>query len=230
MYLTSDFIAVIRDIIKKNQQDEDFEEDKIIIPMDILEDKILFFIKVQNNDLGKNLDIFNDLINKKDVTKSYTKDQLVEKLLETLIKGGIHCQSVHVEVIVSNQIRNINDRLKYPNWRIEDEEYEILTLNEALTDNPSVIISFLYQKLAKALYYPLTFQKTAASLFDPLHMRKPKKFLEADHEIWDLKQESSIRPGESPIIWFKDHDGPRPKNISEIVKKARNVPKTELDD
>lgn len=229
MYLSPDLINMIRETVRKNLQ-EDTDDDRIAIPIELLDDMILFFIKVQNNDLGKNLDIFNDLINKREVTKAHTKDNLVEKLMETLIKGGIACQSVHVEVLVSNQIRSAYNRLEMPNWRNKNEPYELLTLNDALTDNPSVIISFLYKKLAKALYYPLTFKKTDPCLFDLLHMRKPKKFLEADHEIYDLKGQSAIRPGECPMIFFKDHDGPRPKNMSKIIKNIRNVPKTELND
>lgn len=229
MYFSSDLINIIRFVMKQNEQ-EDIEDDKLIIPFELLEDITLFFIKLQNNDLGKNLDIFKDLIDKRVVTKSHTKDTLLEKILEILIKGDITCQSVHVEVILSNQIRSIEDRLEMPNWRRENEPYELLTLNEALTDNPSVIISFLYQKLAKTLYYPLTFKKTTPCLFDILHMRKPKKFLEADHEIYDLKDASTIQKDECPMIFFKDHNGPRPKNLQEIVRKVRNVPKTDLDD
>ena len=228
MYLSSELTNAIRDEIKKNKQEEIDVDDSISIPMNILDGKTLFFIKIQNNDLGKNLDIFNDLINKRVVTKSYTKDHIIEKLLDTLIKGGIECQSVHLEVIISNQIKSLNDRLKDPNWLNEDEPYELLTLNEALTDNPSVINSLVYQKLAKTLYYPLTFKKTAPSIFDPFFMRKPKKFLNADHEIYDVKNTSHMQKGECPIVFVKEGQK-RPLNFRETIEKARNIPKTEID-
>lgn len=229
MYLTSELTSTIREVAKKNKQEEIDEEERIIIPMEYLEDKVLFFIKLQNNDLGKNLDIFNDLINKRAITKSYTKDQLLERLLDTVINGGIEAQAVHLEVILSNQVKSAYDRLKEPDWSNPDEEYEILTLNEALTDNTSVINSLIYQKLAKTLYYPLTYKKTAPSIFDLLFMRKPKKFLGADHEIHATVNKSSIQPGECPIMFFKDHDGKRPKNMREAIRQMKGQEKTELD-
>ena len=230
MYFTTELTSVIRDLAKKRLNEEDVEEDRIVIPMEYLEDTTLFFIKLQNNDLGKSLDMFRDLINKKDVTKSYSKDQLVERLIDIAIKGHIDAQAIHFEMILSNQIKSIYSRLKEPNWYNEEEPYEIITLNEALRDNVSVINSLTFQKLAKALYYPLTYKKKSPSIFDLFFMNKPKKFLEADHEIYDDKKKVSIRKGECPMIFFKDHDGPRPKNIREMLKKLNNLPKTELDD
>lgn len=222
MYFSQELTNTIRDIINRNKDEDDFEDSMIVIPMELLEDRTLFFVKVQNNDLGKNLDIFIDLINKRAITKSYTKDHLLERLVDILIKGGIDCQSVHIEVILSNQIKSPFDRLKECNWWNYNEPYEILTLNEALTDNPSVINSLIYQKLGKCLYYPLTFKKTGSSLFDPFFMRKPKKFLEIDEEIYDFKNQSNMQPGECPIVFVKnDNHEPRPKNFSELVHKIR---------
>lgn len=229
MYFSTELTHAIKDVIMKNRREET-EEERIIIPLHLLEDKTLFFIKIQNNDLGKNLDIFNDLINKKTVTKSYNKDQLLEKLLETVIRGGIHCMSIHIEILLSNQIKAIDDRLKEPNWMNPGEPYEILTLNEALTDNPSIIISLIYQKLAKALYAPISFRKLSPSIFDPFFMRKPKKFLNADHEIWDEQNKPTIKPGECPVLFMKDHDGERPKNVKALLDRIRPREKTELDD
>ena len=230
MYFSNDFANIIREVIKKNIAEEN-DEEHIVIPMNLLEDTQLFFTKIQNNDLGKNLDIFNDLINKKAITKSYTKDTLLEKLLETVIKGGIKCQSVHLEVILSNQIRSVHDRLKTCNWMNPNEEYELLTLNEALTDNPSIIISLVYQKLGRTLFNPSSFKKTAPSIFDLFFMRKPKKFLNADHEIWDESNKPLIKPGECPIMWVKDPKSmPRPKDARAYINSLKPRPKTEIDD
>lgn len=231
MYFSTDFANVIRDIIKKSINSNEEEDDRIFIPMGLLEDMTLFYTKIQNNDLGKNLDIFNDLINKKDVTKSYTKDRLLEKIIETVIKGGIHTQAVHLEVILANQIRDKYDRMKKPDWSVKNGEYELLTLNEALTDNPSIIITLNYQKLAKTLYAPSSFKKTASSIFDLFYMRKPKKFLNADHEIWDEQGQSVKLKGESPFLLFNESDKKeRPKNTLKFIKTISPRPRTEIDD
>ena len=71
IYFSKQFIKIIGDSISEEEFDED--SDMINISLDKQEEVPLFFIKIQNNDLGKNLDIFNDLIDKKDITKSYNK-------------------------------------------------------------------------------------------------------------------------------------------------------------
>src|SRR5699024_7577763 len=53
----------------------------------------------------------------------------------------------------------------------------ILTLDEALTKNPSVTISLSYQKITKALYTPLTFQKKGASFMDLFFMTRPQEVI-----------------------------------------------------
>ena len=75
----------------------------------------------------------------------------------------------------------------------------------------------------------MSFRKIAPSIFDPFFLRQPKKFLNADHEIWDESNQSTIQPGECPVMFMKDHDGPRPKDVKALLEKIRNQEKTELD-
>lgn len=228
MYISSDFATIIRDCMNEDNMDED---GNVYIPMTRLEDMDIFYIKVENNDIGKNLDILNDLLNKKAVTTSFTKDHILERLQDVIIKSKINCMSVHIEVLLANQIRAVDDILGMPNWLNPDEPYQLIPLNDALTDNPSIIISNLYQKLAKSFYYPLSFRKTAPSIFDPMFMRKPKKFLEVDHEVWDEQNKSALKPGESPVLFIHDKTMERPKNTKEYIEPFRkNIPKTELED
>ena len=225
MYITNQFSELIR----QNLSIDD-ESDVIEIPLNDLVGINIFLIKMENNDLGKNLDLFDDLINKKDVTKKFSISELVGKLQMNVIKGGIHCASIHLEVMIANQVRHHEDRLLTPNWYNINEPYELLTLNEALKDNPSPIISLTYCKLAEALKYPLSFKKSGSSIFDLFYSRKPLKFLNADHEILDIPNKSGIRPGESPVVFYKDHDGPPPVYIRKELQKFSSYPKTRLDD
>lgn len=228
MFISKDLNNLIRSLLS-NHREEYLDGDEINIPLVMLQDKDLFTLKIQNNDLGKALDVFTDLINKKDVTKSFSIPELVEKLLFSTINGSIVSDSIHLEVILANQIRSIADRLEMPNWTNVNEQYEVLTLNEALTDNPSPIISLLYQKLARALYYPLTFKKNKPSIFDPFFMRKPKKFLNVDHEVHDMNGRR-IKPGQSPVIFHHNPTGDRPRDLKKFLEPFRTLPKTELDD
>ena len=229
MYISNGFSNIIREWIKRNGESEE-SLTEFSIPVEELEDTGIFLLKIQNNDLGKTLDIFNDLINKKDITKSFTKDELIERLQDVMIKGKINVMSIHLEVIIANQIRSYENKLKYPNWMNENEKYEILTLSEALTDNPSIIKSLLYEKIAKSTYYPLSFKKTAPTIFDPFFMRQPKKFLNCKHEVWDEVNKPKIKPGESPVLFVHDHSGERPKDIKKLLKPFIKDEPTELDD
>ena len=222
MYISNGLSAIIRSHL--GNPDEDSEIEEIVIPLVEVQDIDLFFLKMENNDLGKALDIFTDLINKKDVTKQYDISTLIMKLVNSVIKGNIHCRAVHLEVILSNQIRNIDDRMKMPNWKNLNEPYEVLTLNEALTDNPSPIISFNYQNLNKALGNPKTYKKTKPSPFDPFYMHKPLKFMNADHEIHDEAYKTNVGKGSSPIV-FINKDAKQPEDMEAFIKQFE--PKTE---
>lgn len=231
MYISEELAHIIQEFIKRNEIEED-EENIIELPIEEIEDTAVFLLKIENNDLGKNLDVFEDLINKKQITKSYTKDQLVERLQDNILKSNLKSQSIHLEVMISNQICCPGDYLHKPNWLNEDEPYELLALSEALTNNPSIINTLLYQKLLQTFGSPISYNKIQPSVFDPLFMRQPKKFLNCDHEIWDEINKPTIREGEHPLMFVKDH-GPgvqRPKNVKEFVAKFENREKTEIDD
>lgn len=226
LYITSSLGSLL-----KTHTSIDDMEDEISINLLELADIPIFLLKMENNDLGKSLDMFDDLINKKDVTKRFNAHELLEKTQKYIIKGGIKCKSIQLEVIISNQIRNINNRLLMPNWLNKNEPYEILTLNEALTDNISPIISLTYRKLAKALNYPLSFKKIHPSIFDLFFMRKPKKMINTDHEVLDILNEGQIQQGECPVIRIKDFKtAEKPKNLQEFIRKFRKIPSTRLDD
>jgi hypothetical protein len=224
LYLTSQF----GDIIRKSLSLEDMS-DTISLNLTELANINIFILKMENNDIGHSLDEFTDLINKKSVTKNYTASELINKLQISTDKGNIHCSSVHLEVLIANQIRNSHDRNSMPNWYIKNEPYELLTLNEALKDNPSPIVALTYQKLSDTLKYTKTFQKFTPSIYDLFYMRKPKKFLNVQHEIIDVPNRSSIKPGMTPYIkLFKGT--PQPTDIRKFVNKFDQSEKIHIDD
>ena len=94
--------------------------------------------------------------------------------------------------------------LKKPKWFQLNPDYEILSLNRALTCNPSVTISMSYQKVSKLLYNPLTFKKNGTSFMDLFFMERPQyaiNGIDLDHE-----EEFVPKPGElfEPMVYFED--------------------------
>lgn len=211
----------------------DIEEDSDMVSINLLDfvGKPIFKVKMENNDLGKALEEFEALIDNKAITKSFNASELIYRLQNNTIKGGIDSMSIHLEVLISNQICSINDRLVKPNWLNIDEPYEILTLNEALSDNPSIIISSMYRRLSRSLNYPLTFRKYGSSVFDPFFIRKPVKFMNVDHEILDIPNQYRNAPGESPVMYDHDYKNKdrAPRDLKKFMKPFNNKKPTELD-
>lgn len=181
LYLSSD----LYDIIKKKIN---AIEGEISINMNTLTDMGLFFIIIHNNELTKSLDRIKDIINKNDITKSMDKNSLLQALLETVAESNLGVSAIHLEVILSNQLRHVNDILELPEWQYPNEPYRILTLNDALTDNPSITISLEYQKIAKALITPLSFRKRKASFMDLFFMVRPQAYINSDKVIEGVKE------------------------------------------
>ena len=173
----------------------------IEIDMEKLVDLDVFLIYLSNNELSKTLEMIKSIINKKSITESFNRHQILQKFVETVMEGGLNTIAVHLEVILSNQIRDIVDILEKPDWTIRNEDYRLITLNDALTNNPSITVSMSYQKLSKVLYNPLSFRKDKPSFLDLLFMEKPQEFMVNQNIIdKDYKPKSDIEASNF-IIW-----------------------------
>lgn len=172
MFITID----LNDAIRNNAEKFD---NKIILDLSKIQDEEidLFSMRILNNDLSKLLDRVKKLIDNATVIREHDRNSLLQTLLEVLIEGGMDLSSVHIEIILSNQIRNVNDILDKPEWEYENEEYNILSLAQALNRHPSITTSLSYEKIDKLLYNPLTFRKHAPSYLDLFFMEKPQEFL-----------------------------------------------------
>lgn len=172
LYLSNTLNKIIR---KKAIKDNG----RFSIPFAHLKDEPLFFIVLHNNDLMKALDDVKDCIDKNDITrgKDVTKDTLINRFINTIILSNLSIQSVHLEVILMNQIRDFENVLEKPKWHIPGAEYQILTMKQALDKNPSVVVSLLNEKLEKMFYMPLTFKKNAPSFVDLFFMEQPQMFI-----------------------------------------------------
>lgn len=147
------------------------------IPLNVLQDSILFYIKINNNEISKTMNDIINTINKSSVTEEMTKDEALQTLVDLIIDGNLSVDSIHLEVILSNQIVNPDNILEKPNWNDPHALYRMFTLNQALTNNPSVIVSLLYKDLHKVLYNPLTFTKNAPSFFDLFFCEQPQNYM-----------------------------------------------------
>lgn len=194
----------LNSIIRRNGEPID---GKCSIDFTDLKNINLFIIPIENNELSKTLDRLKDLLDKNSTIASYNIHTLLQALIDTTIEGGLNIASTHLEVILSNQIRDKENILERAKWYEYNPEYEILSLNRALTCNPSITISMSYQKVSRLLYNPLTYKKKGASFMDLFFMEKPQYAIAG--EVYDEANDlSKYRHGEyyDPITFASDPD------------------------
>lgn len=173
IYLTEDLNRTIRSKAKTIEKDGDY-----IIPLDSLKKiPVVFTVKIQNRELKRTLERIKHIINRNQDTSSFTKDEIVREFITTSVEGNIHLQAIHFEVIIANQMRDPDDILEMPNWSIPNCPYKILTLGSSLTNSPSITVTLEYQKIAKTLVNPLSYNKKKPSIFDVFFMEKPQDYV-----------------------------------------------------
>ena len=188
---------------------------KVNITLASLGDNPLFFVKIVNNEISKTMNDIINIIDKSSVTNNMTKDEAVQSLVDLIIEGGLNIDAIHLEVILSNQIADPDDILKRPNWNNPNATYRLLTLNQALTNNPSIIVSLLYKDLKRTLYNPLSFKKNAPSFFDLFFCEDPQNYM-SDELLED--NVDIIDPEKEIIIAKVANKAPEEHVIAKVVK------------
>ena len=189
MYLSPE----LNNIISKKSPDGD---GLYILDLESIKDKVLFYIEVVNNELGRTLDRIKSILNKNaEVKRLITKDAMTQELVDTIIEGGLNIDAIHLEVILSHQCKSEESNILEPEWDLENATYRMITLNEALRDNKSITVSLMYKDVNKLLFYPLSFIKSAPSVLDLFYMTKPQNYM-------------SLRPTHSNLIDDKEVEGP----------------------
>lgn len=158
------------------------------------EELCMFLYIIENNELSKTLKEIEHCINLKSAVESHTKDSIIQTMIHLCIEGGIDIQAVHLETILHNQIRDIHSNLRQPDWEIKDVPYRIITLDKALKDNPSIVVSMLYKNLASVFSSPLSFKKDAPSIMDPFFMTQPQLLLAAEDAVPQAWKKYEIDP------------------------------------
>lgn len=138
----------------------------------------IFLIKISNNEISAALDYVKSIINKKAITETMDKDELTQAFVEAVLDGGLNVSAIHLEVILCNQIRDKDDILEMPNWDFKEESYQMLTLDHALINSPSVTKRLSYQNIARSFFTPGTYKARKASSIDLLFMKQPQLYID----------------------------------------------------
>lgn len=159
----------------------------IDIPVTTLieENAPLFDVGIHNDDMSERLESVIKVIDLKANTDSYTAETFLSTLSSKLNSIGLgYIMSVHLEIIIMNQIRDKKDIIEMPDWSIPNQtNYQILTLKKAVMTHPSISIAMQSENIAKMLHSPLSLRKHKPSPYDLMYMVQPQKFLHEDPVI-----------------------------------------------
>jgi hypothetical protein len=147
------------------------------VPLEMLYDiPTVFTIKVQNEELQRTLERSKHIINRAKDTSTFDKDTIVREFISANMEGGLSVSAIHLETIIANQVRDVDDILEKPHWSKKNAPYKILTLGSSLTNSPSITVSLEYQKIGAALVSPMSTKKRKPSIFDLYFMEKPQNY------------------------------------------------------
>jgi hypothetical protein len=156
----------------------------------------LFLVHISNDELSATLEHVKSVINKYPKLDGMTKDRILQEFVVAVLNGGLNVDAIHLEVLLSNQIREGLDDdkiLEMPHWEFEDAEYALVNLDTALKNNPSITTTLEYQKISKTLYNPLSYKKTKPSQMDLFFMNKPQEFMTSVQTVKSKEKKELIR-------------------------------------
>ena len=172
----------------------------------------LFVIDVKNNELSKTMKSIKNIIDNKKSTRSYNRNTILADFIKTNLSGNIKICSVHFEVLLMNQMRSRSDILELPNWRADDEDYQILTLSESLSNNRSITVRLQYSKIGRALIHSSNRRLHHTSNMDVFYMEKPQKFITDEYQrsTYEMKDDFERKIVKPFIFVNKVDDGEDP--------------------
>ena len=194
----SDQLFLHQDLISY-LEDADINEDSGLYELDMnkMKDVVLFNIDVRNNELSKTMNTIMHIIDNKAGTKSYNRKSILQAFIDNNLAGGIKLNSVHFEVLLMNQIRAKDDILRLPEWAHRNEDYQILTLREALKNNRSISIRLQANQGVKTLIHPDNRKISESSIMDLYAMEKPQEYMSGQIPMSDytlIDEQTKLRP------------------------------------
>lgn len=187
IYLTEDLNRLLRS--KKAKENED---GTYIVSLEQLRSiPVVFTVKIQNKELQRTLERSKHIIDREKDTSSFTKDEIVKEFISANTDGGINVSAIHLETILSNQMRDPDDILSMPDWTKKNAPYKILTLGSALNNSPSITVNLEYQRIGKTLISPLSTKKRKPSVFDLYFMEKPQDYVENNEMVSTKKDDTT---------------------------------------
>ena len=160
----------------------------------------LFIVNVRNNELSATMKRVKNLIDNKNTIKLYDRNSILAEFIDANLQSNIKLNAVHFEVLLSNQLRDKDDILESPDWSIKNPKYQLITLDNSLSNNPSITIRLQSTKFKRALNHPANSKLYRHSDMDLYTMVHPQEFMSGDYKS-GLTEEEQDKPIIDPLVW-----------------------------
>jgi hypothetical protein len=203
----ADPIYIHPDLMQVIKASPDTELGTVIDAHKITHLPILFMINFKNSELSRTMQQIKNLIDNKTTIRKYDRNSILDTFIGTNIEGGIKLNAVHFEVLLMNQIRNAEDILEMPEWNVPNEDYQLITLGDSLTNNRSISIRLQNNKIDRTMINPANRRVTKASNMDVYYMRQPQEYI-TNKEIVDdsYKLKNDIEDNKICPIYYLNGD------------------------
>jgi hypothetical protein len=168
--IKSPISLIISDELMNLIKDYKNDNSEAIIPLKLFDpNSIPFYIIAENNELSASLHSILELIENNDHLGCKTITEVYNKFISLLNESSINIDSVHIELIIRELIREVENQTKKPDFSQESEpEYVILRVTDAILKSPSVSVSLVFEQIKKQLMNPEIYEKDGESVLDIL--------------------------------------------------------------
>lgn len=173
MYLTDQILSIYKKPQYKNTP----------IPFDEFDDaSVLFTLEIKNEELDETFRSLNSLLDTKDMLGCKTYNDLVIKMADIMMDGGIANNFVHNEMIIRGMLRKKSNLHEFPDFGKDRDvnDIQIMRVGGALIDSASPLLSLTAKYLKKQLLSPEFTKKNAPSYIDPLFIPQLSSIIELD--------------------------------------------------
>ena len=202
----SDPIYFDDDLVEIMEAQDTNDDGVYDIPLTDFIEKNIFYIDIQNNELSKTMKQIKNLIDNKASIKMHDRNTLLRDFIAYNLAGGIKINSVHFEVLISNQIRNADDIMLPPDWEQKDAPYQLIKLEDAITNSPRIGVRLQGSKLKKTLINASDKGIYKPSNLDVFYMERPQDFI-------------------NPKLVDRSHDVPERKIIKPVYFTKKDTDK-----
>ena len=168
LYLSKEIVSTFKSSISKNTA---------IIPFSAIDESSpIFNIEMHSKESTEPTKRMKAMLDNKAHDGSTTLDELCNHMGRRKIEGGAMYDYVHHEIIIRSMLRKQSNIYEFPDFGPggDHEDYQILTLDHSLRENPSPLVSMRYGYLRKLLVSPQLYDgsKTAVSDVDPMYAER----------------------------------------------------------